>query len=375
MATTTTTPDQHVDTVVVGGGQAGLSVGHHLARLGQDFLILDAAERVGDAWRRRWDSLRLFTPNHVNSLDGMAFPGDPDVFPTKDEMADYLAAYADLFDLPVRSGVRVQAVSRGDDGRFVLDTTAGQWRAADVVVAMGNYQQPRLPDFAADLGDDVVALHSSHYRRSDQLQPGPVLVVGAANSGIEIAMELVESREVVVAGNHPGHIPFDVEKPRNRWLVTLVLRGIYHRVLSVDTPIGRRARPKLLHRAAGLVRTTPAEVEAAGIERVGRVEGVQDGQPFLADGRRLDVANVVWATGHQSGLPRWIDLDVFDEVGDPRHDRGVSTDEPGLFFVGLHFQRSLSSGQVHGVGRDARFVAKRVAARSASRRPRRAVPA
>ncbi len=360
-----------VDTVVIGGGQAGLSVGRHLSRLDQDVVILDASDRIGGAWRARWDSLRLFTPNRLNGLDGMPFPGDPYAFPTKDEFADYLATYAEAFDLPVQSGTRVESLARGDDGRFVVTTGRGDWLADQVVVAMGSHQRPRVPDVATELGDDLVQLHSAHYTSPADLPDGPVLVVGAANSGVEIAMDLVATHEVVLAGAHPGHIPFDVDARRNQWLVRLVLRGLFHRVLSLDTPIGRRARPRLLHHAAELVRTSPRQVRAAGVQRLARVEGSRDGMPVDADGRRPEVGTVVWATGYRSGLSSWVDLPVLDPWEEPRHERGVSTDEPGLFFVGRHFQRAASSGQIHGVGRDAADIAARVAAGSERSRRRR----
>jgi putative flavoprotein involved in K+ transport len=356
---------ERVHTVVVGGGQAGLSVGYHLARRGVKFVILDASARIGDVWRQRWDSLRLNTPAKFSGLDGMRFPAPPNAFPTKDEMADFLETYARTFALPVRSGVRVDRLSRLGD-RFVLVAGNQRLEAENVVVAMSNYGRPRVPPFAAELDPGIVQCHSFEYRNLAQLQPGDVLVAGAGNSGAELAMEMVRSgRRTWLAGPHPGHVPFRIDGLAGRLvLVRLVLRVMFHRVLTVATPLGRKAREH--HGAGPLVRIKPKDLAAAGIERVPRVVGVRDGLPVLDDGRIVDVANVIWCTGFHRAFS-WIDLPVFDADGEPRHERGVVSSEPGLYFVGLHFLYSLSSGMIHGVGRDAARIADAVAARTSSR--------
>jgi putative flavoprotein involved in K+ transport len=353
-----------VNTVVVGGGQAGLSVGHHLARHGVDFVILDAGARVGDSWRHRWDSLRLFTPARHCGLDGMPFPAPPFSFPTKDEMADYLEAYARRFALPMRSGTRVERLSRLGNG-FVLVAGARRFEAQNVVVAMGTYQRPRVPTFARDLDPAIVQLHSFAYRGPAQLGEGGGLVVGVGNSGAEIARELARGRRTWLAGRPTGEVPFRVDGLAARLgLSRLVLRVLFHRVLSVDTPIGRRARPRMLHRAAPLIRTRARDLAAAGVVRVPRVVGARDGLPLLEDGRTLDAANVVWCTGFDPGFS-WIDVPVFDADGEPRHRSGLVPSEPGLYFVGLHFLHAFSSEMIHGVARDAARVAAAIAARGA----------
>ena len=365
---------RRVNTVVVGGGQAGLSVGYHLARRGVDFVILDASARVGDTWRRRWDSLRLFTPARHAGLDGLPFPAPPFSFPTKDEMADYLEAYARHFALPVRSGVRVERLSRQGD-RFVLAAGGERFEAENVVVAMANYQRPRVPPFAGELDPAIVQLHSFEYRSPAQLRAGDVLVVGAGNSGAEIAVEVVKERRTWLAGRESGHVPFRIDGPAARLVLSrLVLRVVFHRVLSLATPIGRRARPKLLHQAAPLIRTKPRDLAAAGVVRVPRVLGVRGGRPLLQDARVLDVANVIWCTGFDPGFS-WIDLPVFGSDGEPQHEAGIVSSQPGLYFVGLHFLYALSSEMIHGVGRDAARIAEVVAARgSFTSRAARAEP-
>ena len=355
-----------VNTIVIGGGQAGLSVGYHLARRGVQFLILDATARVGDAWRHRWDSLRLFTPARHAGLDGMPFPAPPFSFPTKNEMAEYLESYARAFALPVRSGTRVDRLSRLAD-RFVAVAGDQRFEADNVVVAMANYQRPRIPPFAGELSPHIVQLHSFDYRNPVQLQPGNVLVVGVGNSGAEIAVETVKTHPTWLAGRESGHVPFRIDGLAARLgLSRLVLRVLFHRILSIATPIGRRARPGMLHRAAPLIRTKPKDLAAARVVRTPRVVGARNGLPLLEDGRVLDVANVVWCTGFDPGFS-WIDLPVFAADGEPLHAGGVVAAEPGLYFVGLHFLYAFSSEMIHGVGRDAARIAGLVAARGPSR--------
>jgi putative flavoprotein involved in K+ transport len=358
---TSDTVTESVNTVVIGGGQAGLSVGYHLQKHGVPFVILNAHDRIGDSWRHRWDSLRLFTPARFCGLDGLPFPAPRTTFPTKDEMADYLEGYARTFALPVRSGARVTRLSRLG-ARFLVVAGARRFEADRVIVAMGNYQQPRCPPFAAELNGRIRQMHSSAYRNPSQVQDGDVLLVGAGNSGAEIAMELSRAHRIWMAGPDTGHVPFRIEGRIAQAVgAPLVLRVLYHRVLSLATPIGRRARPKMQHGAAPLVRTKPKDLAAAGVQRVPRVVGVAGGLPCLEDGRVLDVANVIWCTGYQHGFS-WIDLPVFGPDGEPLHDRGVAA-EPGLYFVGLHFLYALSSEMIHGVGRDAARIADHVAAR------------
>jgi len=351
-----------LDVIVIGGGQAGLSVGHHLKRHGLRFVILEAHPRVGDAWRRRWDSLRLFTPAAFDALDGMRFPAAPGVFPTKDEMADFLESYAARFDLPVRTGVRVDRLSR-ENGRYVVRSGDLRLEAEQVVVAMANYQAPRTPPFARALDPAIVQIHSADYRNPSQLREGGVLIVGAGNSGSEIAVELARAgRRVWMSGRDTGHIPFRTGSFVGRHvLVRLVLRGLFHRVLTVDTPLGRKVRPAVLARGGPLIRVMPRDLAALGVRRVPRVAGVRGGVPVLEDGTVPEVSNVVWCTGFHPNFG-WIDLPVFDASGEPVHRRGVAGGSPGLYFVGLHFQYALSSTMIHGVGRDARHVTDRVLA-------------
>ncbi len=355
---------EEVDVLVIGAGQAGLSVGYHLARRGvRNFLILDANGRVGDSWRQRWDSLRLFTPARYDGLDGLPFPAPPRYFPTKDEMADYLEAYARHFLLPVRNGVRVDGLSRLGD-RYLVTAGKHRFLARQVVVAMASYQRPKAPPFAAELEPGIVQLHSSAYLRPAQLRPGKVLIVGAGNSGAEIAVELRRAgHPVVMSGRDVGSVPSWFQSPLSQLLVMpLLFRGIFHRLLTESTPPGRKAKASQHGKGTLLIRTLPRHLAEAGVERVGRVRGVEHGRPVLEDGTVLDVTNVVWSTGFDPGFS-WVNVPVFGEDGEPRQHRGVVAESPGLYFVGLHFLYAMSSTMVHGVGRDARYVAERIVER------------
>jgi putative flavoprotein involved in K+ transport len=344
---------ESIGTIVIGGGQAGLSVGYHLQRLGLSFVILDAQERVGGAWRSRWDSLRLFTPARYDGLDGKSFPAPEHSFPTKDEMADYLEAYATELGLPVRSGQRVTSLSKVD-GSFVIETDDSRYDADNVVVAMSSWQVPKVPRFATDLRPEITQMHSLDYHNPSQLREGPVLVAGAGNSGAELAMEAARSHETVLAGPDTGHVPFHLESRVGRLMVPIVLRFLFHRVLTMGTPIGRRALPRLSAKGQPLVRTKPRDLVDAGVERAPRVIGVEDGWPVLEDGRVLHPATVIWCTGFDPGFS-WIHLPVF-ENGHVKHTRGVVEEVPGLYFVGLKGLYAVSSAEVHGVGRDAERV-------------------
>ena len=350
---------ERFDTIVVGGGKAGLAAGYYLRERGADFVILDGGERVGDSWRRRWDSLRLFTTARYSALPGMPLPIPPAGQATKDEMADYLEAYVERFDLPVRTGVRVDRLERRD-GMFVLTCGEGELEAANVIVATGTHRDALVPSFSRELDPSIRQLHSSEYRNPSQLRDGSVLVVGAGTSGAAIAIALVNARPTWLSGPDTGHIPVDIDRWFSRHIAFHVVRFVGVHVLTIRTPMGRRVRA---HQRKGdpLVRVKPRWLEAAGVERVPRTVGAVEGRPQLEDGRVIDVQNVVWCTGFRKDLS-WIRLPIFDERGEVRHERGVAVDEPGVGFVGLPFQYSFASEVLPGMNRDARYVVQRLMA-------------
>ena len=357
---------EHVDTVVIGASQSGLAVGYHLMRAGRPFVILDEHDRVGDAWRRRWDSLRLFTTAKYDGLPGMPFPAHHRSYPSKDEVADYLEAYAERFDLPVMTGVRVEQVARHGQ---LFDVAAGErtLSAANVVVATGASHTPRVPGFAGQLDAAILQLHSSEYRNPSQLRDGGVLVVGAGNSGAEIALEVSQHHPTWLSGPDTGQEPTSAGSLPDRLLMPLMWL-VASKVLTVKTPLGRKVRRHFFEPPRGipLGRVRRKDIAAAGIERVPRVAGVQDGYPTLDDGRTLEVATVLWCTGFVLDLS-WIDLPVTDEYGFPVQERGAVPSQPGLYFLGLPFLHSLSSGLLGGVGRDAAHIAEHIATRAAGR--------
>ncbi|GHG53556.1 oxidoreductase [Sinomonas cellulolyticus] len=355
--------DEHprrVETVIVGGGQAGLAAAHWLAESGSDFLVVEAAERVGDQWRQRYDSLRLFTPAIANGLPGAPFPGPRFAFPSARELGDYLETYAAPFADQILKGTRVTRVDALDDGGFRVATSAGTIDAAHVVVATGSDAEPKIPEVTALLDPGIRQLHSSRYQNPDQLLPGPVLVVGAGTSGADLALEAVRSgHETWLSGRHPGEIPGNefVRGPLF-WLVS-------NYVLTLKNPIGRRVRPKIRSGSAPLVRTKRRDLDAAGIHRTqARTVGAVDGKPQLDDGTVLDVANVLWCTGYRgdySFLPVGVQIGT---DGFPAEHDGAADGVPGLYFVGLMFQRTFASHLVGGVGKDAKVVADMIHARS-----------
>lgn len=337
------------DTIIVGAGQAGLAAGYHLAKRDADFVILDSAERVGDSWRNRWDSLRLFTPASYSGLPGMCFPAAPMYLPDKDEVADYFERYAQRFDLPLRGGARVDALS-WDGERYELRAGRTTYQANSVIVATGPFQRPRVPDLASHLPRSIHQIHSSEYRSPYDLPAGSVLVVGVGNSGAQIALELAASRQVWLSGRESGHL-------RRRVLGRDVYKWIWplFTMFTADTRIGRRLRDRSRNTADPLIGIRPSELTAAGITRVGRLTEVRDGVPYC-EGNSVDPDVIIWCTGFTADYS-WIHLPVFGADGYPRHQRGAALEAPGLYFLGLRFQHRMTSALIGGVGADAEYVA------------------
>jgi putative flavoprotein involved in K+ transport len=361
---------ERIDTVVIGGGQAGLAAGYYLAQQKRDFVILDAHGRTGDSWRKRWDSLQLFTPTGFNKLPGMPFPKSKDRFPAKDEMADYLESYVDHFQLPMLFNAKVDELARDGDSYLIVAGTL-HLKANHVIVATGAYPTPRVPTFASQLDPAINQLHSVAYRNPGQLQVGAVLVVGAGNSGVEIALEVAPQHSVWLAGRDTGFIPANYGKFSYELGVVLFKALMQH--LTVDTPPGRWIVQRAREFSGGhpVVGITPEDLHRARIQRVPRVKDVSGRQPVLEDGHILDVRNVIWATGFVRDYG-WIKLPVFDTEGKPIHHRGAVQGESGLYFVGLPYQSSLLSGLVAGAGGDAKYIAEQIALRTRVTDPTRA---
>jgi putative flavoprotein involved in K+ transport len=341
---------QQYDVVVVGAGQAGLAMGHALARRDRRFLILDGADSLGSAWRDRWDSLRLFTPRRYSGLPGLSFPGDPEGYPDRDEVIAYLERYADTFDLPIELDSPVRRITVGASG-YVLDVDGRTITAEQVVVATGPFQTPYVPEVAERLAPEVFQTHSTGYRRPGDVPHGSILVVGGGNTGFQIAKELAASHGVQLAvGSRQTPLP---QRLLGRdlfwWLTKLRLLSI-----TVDSPLGRRMR----HRET-LIGSSPRELRRRyGVELRGRVVDATGRTVRFADGTELDVDAVIWATGYRSDYS-WIDLPVFGPDGRLRHQRGVTT-APGLYFLGLTWQHTRGSALLGWVKDDAGFIAEQI---------------
>ena len=366
----------HVETVIIGAGQAGLATGYHLQRHGRPFVIVDANARIGDNWRQQWDSLRLYSPARYDGLPGLKFPADRWSFPGKEEVAGYLEQYAERFQLPVRLSTRVEGVDPSADDGYVITTSRERITCDNVVIATGTFgRTPSVPAIATELDSHIVQLHSSQYRRPGQLQEGSVLVVGASHSGTDIAYEVAEARPTILAGRDCGQIPVHVDARRMRLLFPLLM-FVWRHLLTRRTPVGRKAMPKVRFHGGPMLRVHRSDLRARSAERsTGRVERVVDGKPVV-DGEPRDVANVIWATGFHQTLADWIHLPVFDEDGWPREARGIVQESPGVFFCGLSFQYAFASMLLPGVGRDAEFVVRRILDRPRRRTtPQNRVPA
>lgn len=359
---------QHIETLIIGAGQAGLATGYQLKRLGREFLILDGMARVGDNWRCHYDSLTLFTPARANSLDGLPFPGDPWRFPTKDEFADYLELYAVTHGLPVRMQTRVERLSARAGG-FAATIGTDEITCDNVVVAAGTFgRAAQVPAFAGEIDPGIRQLHSSAYRRPDELPEGPVLVVGASHSGLDIAHEVAATRPVTLVGPDRGNIPLEWGSSGFRRTFPLIEFAFNH-VLTRRTPMGRKKMQQVRHHGVPQLRVKRRHLGERGVEWITEhVTGVDGGRPCLADGRSFDVASIIWATGFRHTYD-WIDLPLPIEDGWPVEYRGVVDDMPGLYFCGLAFQYCFASGEVNGVSRDAAYLAHRIAARAPAATP------
>lgn len=362
IARTTSTPEltldprrthregEDFDVVVIGAGQAGLAAGYYLSRSGLRFSMIDASASIGDSWRDRWDNLRLFTPARYNGLPGLPIRGPRYALPCKDEVAEYLDQYARKFRLPIHSSTSVTGLHRQHD-RFVTVTSKGSMHAFAVIVATGANQRPYIPSFATQLDSSIVQLHSSRYRRPDQLPKGKCLVVGAGNSGAQIALDLAESRrEVVLSGRETGWIPRRLlGRDIYDWLWPTLMR------VSIESRLGRRLMKGRRFSGDPLVGIPSSAFESHGVRRVGRVISVAHGMPGLQEGVLRDVAVVVWCTGFRPDYS-WIELPIFGLDGHPRHRRGLAVDVPGLGFLGMRFQHRMTSALLGGVGEDAKYL-------------------
>lgn len=340
-----------LDVIVIGAGQAGLAMGRELERAGREFLLIDGARAVGDSWRQRWDSLRLFTPASHSALRGIPFPAAPDHLPSKNEVADYLAGYAQALSMPIALDEPVRDLRVNGVHDFIVTTDYARYRARHVVVATGGFQAPSVPPFASLLPRSVTQLHSSEYRSPSALPPGPVTVVGAGNSGVQIAAELAEAREVTLAtGRALTRLPSRVlGRSIFDWLQRTGAMDI-----TVRSFLGRRAS-----RTETLIGLSPRDVARThGVHLMPRIVRAEGDALRAECGKLAKVSTVIWATGFKPSYA-WLNAPVFDAAGRPRHERGV-TAVPGLHFLGLPWQHTRGSALLGWVARDAEYLAGRI---------------
>jgi putative flavoprotein involved in K+ transport len=339
-----------LDVVVIGGSQAGLAVGHHLAQRGLRFVILDAGSEIGHVWRSRWDSLSLFTPAQYSGLPGMAFPLPKDTYPSKDDVASYLQAYVSAFDLPVRLSAKVTSLTQRD-GEYVVATPDEEFTASQVVVATGPFQVPFVPPVARELDEAVFQIHSADYRIPSQLPEGHVLVVGGGNSGFQIAEELAATRTVDLAvGKRVPSLPQRLLGKDLFWW----LSGIGFMNISTDSRLGRK-----LAKRDVLIGSSPRGLRHTGVTLRKRLSSAAGRRAVFDDGSEQDIDAIVWATGYRTDFS-WIDIPTIkDESGGIIHRRGL-TDAPGVFFIGLTWQHTRGSALIGFVDDDAAFIAGRV---------------
>jgi putative flavoprotein involved in K+ transport len=340
------------EVVVIGAGQSGLAMGYYLARQGRRFVVLERADTIAPAWRERWDSLTLFTPRRYSSLPELPFPGNPDGYPTRDEVIAYLERYAEAFELPLELNACVRRLSR-DDGHFVLELDGRKITADQVVVATGPFQTPYVPKLAEELDAAVRQVHSTRYRRPSDVPEGTVLVVGGGNTGFQIAKELSADRKVILSvGSRQRPLPQRVAGRDLFWWLTKT--GLIHK--TVESRLGQRVKGRdtlIGSSPRELRRRYRVELEPRAIRAEGRTVGFEDGSEVAVDA-------VIWATGYRSDYS-WIDLPISDSDGRLRHRRGV-TEVPGLYFLGLTWQYTRGSALIGWVKDDAEFIVERIAA-------------
>ncbi len=337
------------NTIVIGAGQAGLSIGYYLKQYNESFVILDRGKEVGDSWKNRYDSLVLFTPRMYDSLPGLPLEGEEHGFPSKNEIVNYFKQYVANFNLPIMFETEVIRVQQTGDG-FYVETTQGVYESKNVIVATGAFQYPRIPQFANELSKEIYQVHSSQYKNPNQLIKGNVLIVGGGNSGAQIAVELSKEKETYLAiSNKIAYLPLSFQSKSIFWWFDKlgILKANTHSFLGKI--IRKKGDPIFGYELKNAIKRKEVIIKSKVIE------GKQN-QITFDDLSTLIVNNVIWATGFISKYP-WLNIEgVFNNKGEIIHSRGVSNIK-GLYFIGLPWQYRRGSALLQGVGQNAEFIA------------------
>ncbi|MFB3167671.1 NAD(P)/FAD-dependent oxidoreductase [Neobacillus sp. 179-C4.2 HS] len=339
------------DVLVIGAGQAGLAMGYYLKQTKLSFLILDKESAIGESWKKRYDSLTLFTPRSYSSLPGLTLNGEEKIYPTKDEITDYLSLYANTFSLPIQLDTTVKRVDKED--HFLLHTTKGVYHCRNVIIATGPFQKPFIPEFSHYLSENILQVHSSKYKNPSQINEGTTLVVGGGNSGAQIAVELSHSKEVYLSvGHQMRFLPQDIGSKSIFWWFDKL--GVYR--ANVHSKVGQYIKNKPDPIFGFELKT---QLKNRSVILKPRVTSADNSQVFFNDGSSIEVSNVIWSTGFKSDFSFIHISSVLNEKGLPIHQRGV-TKVKGLFFLGLAWQNSRGSALLQGVGTDAKYIVEKL---------------
>lgn len=345
---------QNIDTLVIGGGQAGLVMGYYLSKAGISYQIIESNSRIGDSWKKRYDSLVLFTPRSHSTLPGLNVPGEKDGYPIKDEIADYLEDYANHFGLPVILETRIISLEQSDSGRFVAITDSGnEIYCRSMIIATGAFQLPNIPKISRNFSKDVLQFSTESYKRPDQIPSGTVLVVGDGATGRQIALELAKNHQVILAcGRKKFLVPDRILGKSIFWwmeklgLLTASRQSIIEKkIMRNDSFPARGLDSKRLKKTGVIISSRLIEVSGHKVS--------------FSDGQTAEVNSVVWATGYRDDTD-WIKIqEVKDEKGNFIHQQGISLVR-GLYFIGRDWQWTVGSALLLGVGADASFLVSHI---------------
>ncbi|NBI28100.1 flavin-containing monooxygenase [Chengkuizengella marina] len=339
-----------LDVIVIGAGQAGLAVGYYLKQSNLSFLLLDQSAQIGETWVKRYDSLILFSPRKYSSLPGFQFPGEPNGYPNKNETANYLKQYQKKFSIPVELNTQVTYITKEDD-RFITVTKDKIYHSKIIVIATGPFKTPYIPKLnGSGLDEQIIQLHSSEYKNPDQLHKGKTLIIGAGNSGAQIAVELHNTHDVYLSSSQ--NLKFSPHKFAGKsvfwWFEKLKIYDMFPTGTIVGEWIKKQPEPIMGTELKELIQHHKVKLTE-------KTTSINGNEVAFEDGKTLTVKNIIWATGFTQNFD-WIKINnVLNHKGNPIHQRGISQ-VSGLFFIGLPWLYKRPSALLGGVGEDAEYI-------------------